>query len=595
MGRTKIFDSWTWNRKLPVPYDDSSIGITSTVYFSKWNTTSNPKSTLHSATLSAILKFLELDTNENEKADSALGVQGNNYSISEYKSHTGDLQAVVFNSVTGKFTAGCFDDLSQAPKPYVLKENKCSGTALIFSLMNEAMKDEEFSFTYAELLNEKKRGFSDFDVISKCGYILCDNIYRRIENADNLGENGIKIVIPQSGNIPVFTSLNLNKGTYRPNAVLLGEFKILEPDYKSLPKKSKEIDHSDFTGKYKFSKKEFTAEEKELIPNLSDWYVIPKEIEAVCCHAKETSGSNHEMRNFLLRGNAGTGKTEGAKAVANGLGLPYVHLTCSANTEIFDILGQMMPVTESSKIRGEYPTFEDIRMDPSTAYFKLTGEYCEEISENDVYNKLLEVIAENTRAEKEDNNTQKFQYVESPLIKAMKYGYLCEIQEPTVISNPGVLVGLNSLLDGCGSIVLPTGEKIKRHKDTVIVITTNIDYEGCKNMNQSIISRMDLVVDMKEPDKETLISRVGKITSCTDKAKLEQMADIVLSIQERCRMNMIDDGSCGVREFINWVQSYMVCGDILEAAKYTILSSVSSDEENREDIYSTCIEPIIGI
>ena len=49
------------------------------------------------------------------------------------------------------------------------------------------------------------------------------------------------------------------------------------------------------------------------------------------------------MRNFMMRGPAGTGKTEGAKAIAAGLGLPYVHLTCSANTEIYDLLGQMLP------------------------------------------------------------------------------------------------------------------------------------------------------------------------------------------------------------------------------------------------------------
>ena len=72
------------------------------------------------------------------------------------------------------------------------------------------------------------------------------------------------------------------------------------------------------------------------------------------------------------------------------------------------------------------------------------------------------------------------------------------------------------------------------------------------------------------------------------------MAKIINLIQEHCHMNMIDDGCCGVREFISWVQSYMICGDIMEAAKYTILPSVSADSENREDILTTCIEPILN-
>ena len=135
------------------------------------------------------------------------------------------------------------------------------------------------------------------------------------------------------------------------------------------------------------------------------------------------------MRNFLLRGNAGTGKTEGAKAIAAGLGLPYLHLTCSANTEIFDILGQMMPVTDSKKHKASYPTFEDIRMDAATAYHKLTGEYREEITEDEVYDKLLEVIASDIHNSEKDEK-QHFAYVESPLIQAMRKGFLLVHRKP---------------------------------------------------------------------------------------------------------------------------------------------------------------------
>ena len=85
-------------------------------------------------------------------------------------------------------------------------------------------------------------------------------------------------------------------------------------------------------------------------------------------------------------------------------------------------------------------------MDAATAYFKLTGEYNETITEDEVYDKLLEVIAEDAR-KFDDTTKQQFSYVESPLVQAMRKGYVLELQEPTVISNPGVLVGLNSLLD----------------------------------------------------------------------------------------------------------------------------------------------------
>ena len=107
---------------------------------------------------------------------------------------------------------------------------------------------------------------------------------------------------------------------------------------------------------------------------------------------------------------------------------------------------------------------------------------------------------------------QHFRYVDTPLVEAIRNGYALELQEPTVIANPGVLVGLNSLLDRCNSVFLPNGETVQRHPDTVIIVTTNNDYAGCKPLNQSVISRMNLVLDLDQPDEETLVERVLGIT-----------------------------------------------------------------------------------
>ena len=272
--------------------------------------------------------------------------------------------------------------------------------------------------------------------------------------------------------------------------------------------------------------------------------------------------------------------------------MPYLHLTCSANTEIFDIMGQMMPVSQKQNTMVEYPTFEDIRMDAATAYFKLTGEYNETITEDEVYDKLLEVIAEDAR-KFGDTTKQQFSYVESPLVQAMRKGYVLELQEPTVISNPGVLVGLNSLLDTCGAVTLPTGERIERHPDTIVVVTTNIGYEGCRSLNQSILSRMDLIMDMEEPDVDTLVKRVSGITGYKEKSRLKLMAEIVASIQQKCRMNMIDDGCCGVRELIQLgAKLYDLRRSYGKQRGIRFLPSVSADAENRAEIMSTCIEPV---
>lgn len=535
---------------------------------------------------------MEMDTSLTpaSTSENAIGTQGEKL-IAEYQSRTDEIHVVVFNKKNGKFNVGRYEDISSTPRIYTLKDGSNTGSALFFALMPEALTDDEFQEYYGILGKCKNDGYSDMDKAEQAAYILCDNLYRRIEGADLLTDAGIRLSIPATGNLPQLTPLNLNKGAYSPNSVLFGAFRILTtPSAGSGTVVS--INKNDFHNNFKFTDRTFTPREELLIPTLADWYIIPPEIVSICRHAQMTTNGNQPMRNFMLRGSAGTGKTEGAKAIAAGLGLPYMYYTCSANTEIYDFLGQMLPETDSAgTLHGDYPTLEDILMDPPSAYKKLTGIYEESISDSEVYEKLKEVMSADAKLQSGQASAgQRFRYVETPLITAIKNGYLLEIQEPTVIANPGVLVGLNALLDRCASITLVTGEVIHRHPDTVIVVTTNNNYAGCRDMNQSVISRMNLIIDMEDPDTDILAERAMKVTGCSDKTIVTDMAETLRDINERCRETMVSDGSCGVRELISWVQSYMVCGSILDSAKYTVLSSVSSDPDNRADILSSCLE-----
>lgn len=588
MATTRLYESWTWNIGLPKPFDKSAHKHSSTDK-SKYNN-STTVATFHGPVLRALMEYMEMDTTiSSSMSNSAIGTQ-NDQIMSEFHSRTGQIHVVVFNKKTGSFRAGCFADPTSNATVYKLADKGCTGSALFFTLIPEAMKDEEFKENYDTLLKCKEAGFSDMATAEKSAFILCDNFYRRIENAKNLGDSGIKLAAFRTGNIPLLTEMNLKNGNYSPTSVLFGTFEILTATPRT--KASVVTDKKDLVGKYKFSERTLSTAEQLLIPTLEDWYVIPPEVVTICSHAKATTTSAQPMRNFMMRGPAGTGKTEAAKAIAAGLGLPYLSYTCSANTEIYDFLGQMLPENEKNHTKvKEYPTFMDLQMDPSSAYEKLTGTYKDDVSEDEVYQKLLEVMDADAKADASKESTgQRFRYVETPLIEAIRNGYVIEIQEPTVISNPGVLVGLNALLDRCASITLTTGEVIHRHPDTVVIITTNNNYAGCRDMNQSVISRMNLVFDMDTPDVATLTERAMGITGCTDRTTVSLMASTVMDVNEHCKESMITDGSCGVRELISWVQSYMVSGNALESAKYTILSSASTDPECREEILNTCIE-----
>lgn len=102
---------------------------------------------------------------------------------------------------------------------------------------------------------------------------------------------------------------------------------------------------------------------------------------------------------------------------------------------------------------------------------------------------------------------------------------------------------------------------------------------------------MNLIIDFDQPDAATMTARVSKITGCEDKGAIRQMVDCVGESIRCCQEKSITDGSCGMRELIAWVQSFMIEHDILAAARYTVLSSVSSDPENREEILSSCLLP----
>ena len=591
MANTALFWSWFWKLPLPKPFDAITDKISKT-YYSIYCTIATKKSTLHGPILSALLAYMEMDTTLTpaSASENAIGTQGDKF-VAEYKSRTGEMHVVVFNKKNGKFNVGRFDNATSSPRIYSLKDGHQTGTALFFSLIPEALADDEFRENYDLLGKCKNDGFTDMDETLKAAFILCDNLYRRIESADAVPKAAIKLSIPSTGNLASLTPLNLNKNAYSPSSVLHGKFTILTGT-SSMPA-AVIVNQNDFINKYQLSNREFTVQEKNMIPKLEDWYVIPPEVITICQHAKQTTGTAQPMRNFMFRGPAGTGKTESSKAVATGLGAPYTFFTCSADTEIYDILGQMLPEMEGTDfLPKSYPTLMDIQMDAPSAYYKLTGIYDENITDAEVYDKLIEVITEDAKKlASEGNSGQRYRYVESPIMKAIRNGYVLEIQEAASISKRSVLVGMNGLLDRCASVTLPTGEVVHRHPDSVVIFTTNgSDYAGCQDLNQSVISRMNLVMDIEAPDVNTMAERAMKVTGCTDKTLVTEMAASVQEISEHCKETLINDGCCGMRELISWVQSYMVCGNVLEAAKYTVLSSVSSDPENRADIYSTCLE-----
>ena len=544
-------------------------------------------------------------------------------SVAEYKSSMGDssYHLAVYDSVTGTVLASVYDKDTEMMETYVMNSGKRDGAAVIMSMMPFLMQDEEFKENLDIFYKQYQAGYPDMDESKKSMAVLCDNAYRRIK--DDTCEAHVRLEVDASGNLMRVSTAQLDSGAFTPADVTAGEFTIFARTGPATIKKAEVlVEKEDFAGKYVMQPRTLSVAEEGLVPEIPDWYIIPQEVVDICRHAKESTGRSMQMRNFLLRGPAGTGKTMGAKAIAAGLHLPYMKYTCSAGTEIFDFVGMIFPDSDEGttgdavldKEREELksmggityenvakllklPDVDDMDFDPAGTYQSLTGKEKEDATAQDCMAVVLEMVTEKVQAlsqkkPDEKSSGQTYRYVETDFIKALKHGYVIEIQEPTTIVQPGVLVGLNSLLEQSGGITLPTGEIIERHPDAVVVVTTNVSYEGCRGMNQSVIDRMSLVKDVELPEPEVMVERAMSVTGATDEYKVSQMVQVVNDLADYCRKNSITDGSYGMRSLIDWVMSTEITGDSYGSALYTIISKATADEEDREALITTVLEPI---
>ena len=287
--------------------------------------------------------------------EGAVGQITSAMSVAEYKSSLSPeaYHLVVYDAATGNFLASVYDSNTELIEQYTVNASARDGAALFFSMIPQLMEDKEFQGNFQIYLEQYRDSFSDFSKAAHAMAILCDNVYRRVK--DGTCAAHLKANVDKSGNLMRVSRAQLDSGLYQPTEVLAGEFTIFTQNGKPVVHKPvKVIDHKDFVGKYVLDpSRKLNAMEQTLVPTLPEWYVIPQEAVDICKHAQLTTGKPTQMRNFLLRGPAGTGKTMGAKAIAAGLGLPYMKYTCSAGTEIFDFVGMVFPNTEHSTGDGQ--------------------------------------------------------------------------------------------------------------------------------------------------------------------------------------------------------------------------------------------------
>ena len=269
--------------------------------------------------------------------------------------------------------------------------------------------------------------------------------------------------------------------------------------------------------------------EKNLIPTIPDWYVMPEEVGRVAKLIKNIPN----MRNVAFKGESSTGKTEASRALAAALGIPYVSFTCGENMDEYDLIGQPTPYTFVDE-NGEEKT--------------------------------------------------EIRFVETDLIKAIRNGWLVEIQEPNVARQQGVFVKLNGLMDRDGKITLSNGEVVERHPDSVMVMTMNEGYVSTRPMNQAVLRRLGTIMKFELPSVNTLMERLKLLTGVDNRRILSLVVESGQKIISLLKENGLDDGTCGTADLRDWLNIAKIEGSLLDAAEISIIQKATSDEDTKEAI-----------
>lgn len=531
-----------------------------------------------------------------ENSSGAIRCVDDNLYLAEYALSEDKLQLALYNSDSGEFVfAVQSDDGGETFKPFVLEH---STTVLWLAIMPQL-------FSRFEELNRldddriKRDLISDYEqieklAISELSYNLQQALYIANDCAYRTIDKEYKCVIPSSNMFPT-TSKGILE-SYKSPDNWVGTFRTPALGGSKKTKTTESIDASALLGRYALNE-----EISKDAPVMPDWYVVPKWVlkaaHNIQFHNKSSINASIKQNNIALFGGCGSGKSEGAKAIASALGIPCTHISCSANTDEYVFTGNIQPkLSESNpdeafvKVLNGY-TDEDLDMSidlqPEVLYKKLTGIYNLEVTEKEIRDRIAELRS--LPSESLSKNGIEYEFVPSPFVKALEEGHLICIEEPTNIRDSGVLIILNQIMDSYQSITLPTGRVVHRHPNTVVCFAANVDEQNCGDLEASTISRLHTIYKIETPSKSELIERVKRNTGYEDNTVLDKMADVVLQLANFIKDHQLN-GCCGVREFICWVAQHLSNLDfdedstLFDSALETIIPSCSPRSDDMEEV-----------
>jgi len=290
--------------------------------------------------------------------------------------------------------------------------------------------------------------------------------------------------------------------------------------------------------------RKFTEEEETLMMNnafaVSEYVPTKLTIDlASAIYATRMGGFGKPLRTALLYGPAGAGKSLGVRKVADMLHLPIRVISCSANTDENDLLGKPISLGINDGGNGE------------------------------------------------------IRYTDTELTKAIRDGHILLMDEVGSIKEAGVMQILNCLLDDTQCVQLPNGQILTPHPDFMLIMTTNVSYEGVNPINQSLISRCEFAAEVELPSSEEIAERIKKQLSWPDELSTEPISQVITVYQKilaYLKQEGLEDGACDFRAVLAWLKMYLsfnkvgIKKSLKDLAEYTIIAKSTLDSEYHDDI-----------
>lgn len=200
----------------------------------------------------------------------------------------------------------------------------------------------------------------------------------------------------------------------------------------------------------------------------------------------------------------------------------------------------------------------------------------------------------------------EIEYEDTPIVKALKSGWVCEIQELSCCSNQGAETFFNPILDGTKTFEDATGRTFNVHPDALIIFTYNPSYCENNQVATSLLNRIDDCYRFEFPDRETAIDIFKKNTRCSDDYTLGKIYDICFNeANADSIVNYINneelEEELSIRQVCSWIKRYMNCrrynnqeNGWLEAAEHTIIQSLGQREPDVQQSIRQRLETVFG-